>query len=111
MRDWLDLRPPRTSRGKSTALAFADDGITVNAIAPGPADTQLFREAIEQLAQTDYTGGHSPDEHVVESATHIPLKRLATVEDIAQLFLFLASDQSGYINGVTVAIDGGYLLT
>jgi len=96
---------------KSTALAFADAGITVNAVAPGPADTELYRQAIAQLAETQYTGGNSPEDHAVESASHIPLGRLATVEDIAQLFLFLASDHSGYINGVTVACDGGYLLT
>jgi len=96
---------------KSSALAFADAGITVNAVAPGPADTELYRQAIAQLAETEYTGGNSPEDHAVESASHIPLGRLATVEDIAQLFLFLASDHSGYINGVTVACDGGYLLT
>lgn len=95
---------------KSAALSFADAGITANAVAPGPADTELYRQAIVKLAQTDYTGGNSPEDHARESATHIPLKRLATTDDIAQLYLFLASEASDYINGVIVECDGGLLL-
>lgn len=95
---------------KSAALAFAGDGITVNAIDPGPADTALYRNAMAKLSQTDYASGTSVEEHKAESASHVPLKRLADVDDIAQLYLFLASDASRYMTGATIAIDGGLAL-
>lgn len=95
---------------KSAALAFGADGITANAIDPGPADTELYRQAMAKLSQTDYASGSSLEEHKTESTSHIPLKRLATTGDIAQLYLFLASEASNYITGATVAVDGGLAL-
>lgn len=95
---------------KSAALAFGADGITANAIDPGPADTELYRQAMARLSQTDYAQGSTLEEHRAESASHVPLKRLASTEDIAQLYLFLASDASDFITGATIAVDGGLAL-
>ncbi|WP_396910256.1 SDR family NAD(P)-dependent oxidoreductase [Mycolicibacterium sp.] len=95
---------------KSAALAFAGDGITVNAIDPGPADTALYRNAMAKLSQTDYASGTTVEEHKAESASHVPLKRLASTEEIAQLYLFLASDANSYMTGATIAVDGGLAL-
>lgn len=95
---------------KSAALAFGAEGITANAIDPGPADTGLYRQAMAKLSQTDYAQGSTIEEHRAESASHVPLKRLASLEDIAQLYLFLASDASDFITGATIAVDGGLAL-
>ncbi|TCD70867.1 hypothetical protein EIP91_001175 [Steccherinum ochraceum] len=70
-------------------------GITVNAIAPGPTDTDLFRNGKnDQLIQM-FANGH-------------PMKRLAVPDDIAPAVAFLASEQSRWINGQTWYINGGY---
>lgn len=68
-------------------------GIRVNSIAPGPVETEMIHqykdEILEQLAK--------------ESA----LRRLAKVEEIANVVLFIASDQASYINGEIIKVDGG----
>ena len=95
--------------GFTSALSasLGPHGITANAIDPGPADTELYRQAMARLSQTDYAQGSTLEEHRAESASHVPLKRLASTEDIAQLYLFLASDASDFITGATIAVDGG----
>ena len=79
---------------RALALQVAKDGINVNAIAPGPVATPLF--------QKNYT-----HERMLELMSTIPYKRLGTTTDIANLFLFLASDESEWITGECIAINGG----
>jgi 3-oxoacyl-[acyl-carrier protein] reductase len=82
--------------GLTRAMAFdlADFGITANAIAPGPVDTELLRNVWTQ-------GGFE------ERADHVPVRRLGTVDEIARAVLFLAAPASSYISGVVLPVDGG----
>lgn len=72
-------------------------GIRVNAISPGPIETPGLREGV---------GGG--DEVLVRMAGQIPLGRLGTPEDVANVALFLASSQSAFVNGADLAVDGGW---
>lgn len=76
---------------KSVAKELASRGITCNAIAPG-------------FVTTDMTTAFADNKQVVDS---IPMKRFAQPEEIAQLVLFLASDNANYITGEVIRIDGG----
>jgi NAD(P)-dependent dehydrogenase (short-subunit alcohol dehydrogenase family) len=78
------------------ALELAPFGITVNAIAPGPVETELFREARPV----------GSDAEKAMLAT-VPMNRLGTPEEIAIGAEFLAADEAGYITGQTIFIDGG----
>lgn len=78
---------------KSTARELAARGITCNAIAPGFIDTDMTMAMNEQAKNT-----------FVEQ---IPLKRIGTTKDIADLAVFLASDKADYITGQVFAVDGG----
>lgn len=78
---------------RAAALDLADYGITVNAIAPGPIDTELLRTW--------------PPEALRERGQHMPIARLGTVDEIAHAALFLASPDSGFITGTVLAVDGG----
>lgn len=78
---------------RAAALELADHGITVNCIAPGPIETELLRVW--------------PPEALRERAQHQPVARLGAVEEVAHAALFLADEESGYINGTTLVIDGG----
>lgn len=79
---------------RALALQVAVDGVNVNAIAPGPIATPLF--------QKNYT-----PEQVKNLMKTIPFAREGTARDVANLALFLSSDDSGWITGETIAINGG----
>ncbi len=79
---------------RAAALDLADFGITVNAIAPGPIETELML-------------GVWSAEALRERPQHGAIARFGTVEEIAHAALFLASPESGFITGTTLAVDGG----
>jgi 3-oxoacyl-[acyl-carrier protein] reductase len=79
---------------RAAALDLADLGITVNAIAPGPIETELM------------LGVWSADA-LRERPQHGAIARFGTVDEIAHTALFLASPDSGFITGVTLSVDGG----
>ena len=81
---------------KSLALAYAEDGIRVNAIAPGWIATDISR------------GGRENPEFNEKLMARLPNKRWADPEELAGTALFLASPASSLINGVTIPVDGGY---
>lgn len=81
---------------KSFAAAWADDGIRVNAIAPGFIVTEQSARARQDPAFTA----------AIEART--PMKRWGQPDDIAGAALFLASDAAAFITGVCLAVDGGY---
>jgi NAD(P)-dependent dehydrogenase (short-subunit alcohol dehydrogenase family) len=81
---------------KSLALAYAEDGIRVNAIAPGWIATDISR------------GGRENPEFNEKLMARLPNKRWAEPEELAGTALFLASPASSLINGVTIPVDGGY---
>ena len=91
---------------KVAALETAADGITVNAICPGYADTPLVRNQFQDLANTR----NVPLESVLEEVIYplVPQKRLLDVKEIADLALFLASDGAKGMTGQAVVLDGGY---
>lgn len=93
---------------RSLAQEVAEFGVTVNAVLPGDVDTALKRWGLE--LETLVTG--QPYEEVVAAAVaRIPLGRLATPEDVAQLVAFLASDEAIFITGQAYNITGGRELT
>jgi 3-oxoacyl-[acyl-carrier protein] reductase len=79
---------------RAAALDLADHGITVNAIAPGPIETELML-------------GVWTAEALRERPQHGAIARFGTVEEIAHTALFLASPRSGFITGITIPVDGG----
>ena len=81
---------------RSLAIAWAPDGIRVNAVAPGFIVT-------EQSARS-----RTDPDHVAAVNKRTPMARWGQPADIAGPVLFLASDQAGFITGTCVAIDGGY---
>jgi len=86
---------------RSVALELAEKNIRVNAINPSPVDNRMMRSLEKGFSPDDAENAKSQFEQM------IPLGRYATNDDIANLALFLASDDSSFITGAIHAIDGG----
>jgi NAD(P)-dependent dehydrogenase (short-subunit alcohol dehydrogenase family) len=84
---------------QTAALEYATLGVRVNAICPGFIDTPLLDKA-------GITGNTDVQQHIVD--LH-PIKRLGTSEEVANGFIFLACDDSSFITGTALEIEGGYL--
>jgi 3alpha(or 20beta)-hydroxysteroid dehydrogenase len=85
---------------KVAALELGPKGIRVNSVHPGMIETNMVKDA---------AGGHDVD--LSPAAKRIPLRRMGTSEDIAEVVLFLASDRSAYVTGAELAADGGATAT
>jgi len=81
------------------ALELAPDNIRVNAICPGWVDTAFNQPAI------DFMGGANAQQQKIASL--VPLGRQASAQEIAPLFVYLASDESAYVTAQSFGIDGG----
>ncbi len=83
---------------KSTAIQYASENIRANSIHPGSVDTDMRREGM----------GSQTEEEIQARVDNIPLGRVGTTEDISYGALFLASDESSFMTGSELVIDGGY---
>jgi NAD(P)-dependent dehydrogenase (short-subunit alcohol dehydrogenase family) len=81
---------------RELGVQFAQQGVRVNALCPGPVDTPLLRE----LYAAD-------PEQAARRMVHVPMGRFAQAEEIANAALFLASDESSYVNATAFVVDGG----
>jgi NAD(P)-dependent dehydrogenase (short-subunit alcohol dehydrogenase family) len=84
------------SLSRELAVQFAREGVRVNALCPGPVETPL----LQRLFANDPAAYE-------RRRVHLPMGRLATAREIANAALFLASDESSYVNGATFLVDGG----
>jgi len=82
---------------KSAALEVAGTGVRVNVVAPGTTDTGML---------TRFT---NTDENKAALVSRVPVKRLATPEEIAHVIVFVASTEASYMTGASIPVDGGLL--
>jgi NAD(P)-dependent dehydrogenase (short-subunit alcohol dehydrogenase family) len=82
---------------KAMARELGPDGIRVNSVTPG-------------LIQTDITGGKLTPEMKADIIKGIPLNRLGDAKDVANIYLFLASDLAAYVTGAVIDVNGGMLI-
>jgi NAD(P)-dependent dehydrogenase (short-subunit alcohol dehydrogenase family) len=81
---------------RELGVEFARQGVRVNALCPGPVDTPLLRELFAK-----------DPEQADRRLVHVPMGRFARAEEIASAVLFLAGDESSYVNASTFLVDGG----
>jgi NAD(P)-dependent dehydrogenase (short-subunit alcohol dehydrogenase family) len=84
------------SMSRELAVQFARQGVRVNALCPGPVQTPMLMRLFE-----------SDPAAYERRRIHLPMGRLATAREIANAALFLAGEESSYVNGATFLVDGG----
>ena len=84
------------SMSRELAVEFARRGVRVNALCPGPVETPLLMRLFSETAGA-----------IERRLVHVPMGRFAQAKEIAYGALFLASDESSYVNGATFLVDGG----
>ena len=89
---------------QSAALAFATQGINVNAVCPGVVDTPMTTGIHEVRAGVL---GITPQESLARMVAKIPIGRLETTDDVANVISFLCSPDASYITGQSINVDGG----
>jgi 2-hydroxycyclohexanecarboxyl-CoA dehydrogenase len=84
---------------KTIAREVARQGVTANAVCPGPTDTPFLRETVAKAGESDKVIG--------AMVSGVPMKRLAEPREIAAAVRFFACDDAGYVTGQTLSVSGG----
>lgn len=84
---------------RAMAVDHVSDGIRVNCICPGSVDTPMLRQEMEDLGGVDVQKPKFAARH--------PMNRISTPEEVAQAALYLASDDSSFVTGIALPVDGG----
>ncbi len=92
---------------RQMATDYANFNIRVNAIAPGTIETELVRETYKQRLDTAHSD-ISVEESLAQTASRYPLGRLGQEIDISNMAVFLFSEESSWMTGAVIPVDGGY---
>ncbi len=98
------IRGAVASWAKTLAMELGPHGITVNNILPGFTATDRLDKIIAGKAKR---ANQSEEEAAQIMKSHVPARRFAQPEEVANAITFLASDKAGYINGINLPVDGG----
>lgn len=98
------VRAAMASWAKTLSLELGPFGITVNNVLPGYTETPRLDSLASGAAQK---AGKSEDDIKKTWAENVPLKRLASPEELAEAIVFLASPQASYVSGISMPVDGG----
>jgi NAD(P)-dependent dehydrogenase (short-subunit alcohol dehydrogenase family) len=108
--DYSAMKAALLSITKSLSIEVGGDGIRVNAVSPGPTETQGLVDGFSRHIAPAW-GMDTPTaiEHFVRDIQRIPLGRLGAPGEVAQVIVFLASDAARYVTGSEYCVDGGVI--
>jgi NAD(P)-dependent dehydrogenase (short-subunit alcohol dehydrogenase family) len=102
--DYAATKAAMVSVAKSLARKYGADNVLVNSVLPGLVRTSMWDRAAGEIAESSGTDVESV---FAARSANVPLGRFGTPEEIANVVLFLCSEQASYINGAAIDVDGG----
>ncbi len=93
---------------RQAAVEFGPHNIRFNAVCPGTVPTPLVTKTYEQRGGMGGKIGQTVEEGLAATSRRYPMQRLGTLEEVANLALFLASNEASWITGAILPVDGGY---
>jgi 3-oxoacyl-[acyl-carrier protein] reductase len=108
MPEYSVAKAAELSLSRLFADRYAKHGVLVNAICPGPVESEMWMEPGGLLDQSQQVlGAESREEALAEAGAKRPIGRLADVEEIAAAIVFLCSERASYVSGAAWSVDGG----
>jgi 3-oxoacyl-[acyl-carrier protein] reductase len=108
MPEYSVAKAAELSLSRLFADAYAERGVLVNAVCPGPTKSELWMDAGGLLDQSGEAAGQADREEALAAAgAKRPIGRLAEVEEIADAIVFLCSERASYVAGAAWSVDGG----
>jgi 3-oxoacyl-[acyl-carrier protein] reductase len=108
MPEYSVAKAAELSLSRLFADRYAKSGVLVNAICPGPTESEMWMEPGGLLDQSrDLAGAASREEALKEAGSKRPIGRLASAEEIAAAIVFLCSERASYVSGAAWSVDGG----
>ena len=108
MPEYSVAKAAELSLSRLFADRYAESGVLVNAICPGPVESEMWMEPGGLLDQSQaMSGAASREEALAEAGSKRPIGRLAGAEEIAAAIVFLCSERASYVSGAAWSVDGG----
>jgi 3-oxoacyl-[acyl-carrier protein] reductase len=108
MPDYSVAKAAELSLSRLFADRYAERGVLVNAVCPGPAETEMWMEEGGLLDQArELSGAGSREEALAAAGAKRPIGRLAQPQEIAAAIVFLCSERASYVSGAAWSVDGG----
>ena len=95
------------SLSRAFADAYADKGVLINAVTPGPVASELWLEPGGMADQAAAARGLTREQVLESTASRVPLGRMARAEEIASVIVFLCSERASNVTGAAWSVDGG----
>jgi NAD(P)-dependent dehydrogenase (short-subunit alcohol dehydrogenase family) len=102
--DYAASKAAMVSVGKSLARKYGADNVLVNSVLPGLVHTSMWDRAAREIAESS---GSSVEAVFASRSANVPLGRFGTPEEVANVVLFLCSEEASYVNGAAIDVDGG----
>lgn len=102
--DYAASKAAMVSVAKSLARKYGADNVLVNSVLPGLVHTSMWDRAAGEIAESS---GTSVESVFAARSANVPLGRFGTPEEIANVVLFLCSEEASYVNGAAIDVDGG----
>ena len=92
---------------QSLAAEVAADGVRVNSVCPGQIETEMMTKLV---SDREVLTAKSREQIIADLVSHIPSKKMGSISDVSDAFVFLLSSKSRYITGQSLVVDGGWLV-